>query len=145
MSIPRTVMWGELKGMRKVQTVEQMPAQYRRMLLKIPCALASTGFASFGARRIGDLVSDPRYQDLAAAGPAQAQKAVDKCYPHALDTFGAASSKFSDLSVAYGIRRRRNEELRQVCKPILTGRFGKQGSSCRIPRRGVWCPDIADA
>lgn len=145
MSISRTVMWGEPKGMRKVQTVEQMPAQCRQTLLEILYALASTGFASFGARRIRDLASESRYQDLAAAGPAQAQKAVDKCYPHALDTFGAASSKFIDLSVAYGIRRRGNEELRQVCKPILTGRFGKQGSSRRTPRRGVWCPDIADA
>jgi ring-1,2-phenylacetyl-CoA epoxidase subunit PaaA len=230
MGISRNVMWGELKGMRKIETVEQMPAEYRQTLLKILYALASTEFASveqhqawinqgptaedryiqaqisadeahqgfidsrvlrgfgtegealaeklltlrmgehplrafnvpfeswpdvcgfcflmdhvawyhllafedssfaplaremttmvheerfhasFGARRIRDLVQDARYQALAKAGPAEAQQAVDKWYPHALDTFGAANSKFSELSVAYGIRRWGNEALRQ--------------------------------
>jgi 1,2-phenylacetyl-CoA epoxidase catalytic subunit len=46
MSISRNVMWGELKGMRKVETVEQMSAEYRQTLLKILYALASTEFAS---------------------------------------------------------------------------------------------------
>lgn len=46
MSISRNVMWGELKGMRKIETVEQMPAEYRQTLLKILYALASTEFAS---------------------------------------------------------------------------------------------------
>lgn len=236
MSVSRNVMWGELKGMRKIETVEQMPAEYRQTLLKILYAIASTEFASveqhqawinqgptaedryiqaqisadeahqgfidsrllrtfgpegeamaeklltlrmgehplhafnvpfeswpdvcgfcflmdhvawyhlrafedssfapfaremttmvheerfhasFGARRIRDLVSDARYQDLAKAGPAEAQKTVDKWYPHALDTFGAANSKFSDLAVAYGIRRWGNEELRQKWKADL--------------------------
>jgi 1,2-phenylacetyl-CoA epoxidase catalytic subunit len=236
MSISRNVMWGELQGMRKVETVEQMPADYRETLLKIIYALASTEFASveqhqpwlnrgptaedryvqaqiaadeahqgfadsrllrsfgpegealaerllvakmgehplhvfnvefeswpdvcgfcflmdhvawyhlrafedssfapfaremttmvheerfhasFGARRIRDLVKDARYQDLAKAGFADAQKTVNKWYPHALDTFGAAQSKFSDLAVRYGIRRWGNEELRQMWKEDL--------------------------
>ena len=46
MSVSRNVMWGELQGMRKVETVEQMPAEYRDTLLKIIYALASTEFAS---------------------------------------------------------------------------------------------------
>src|SRR5574341_1378303 len=46
MSVSRNVMWGELKGMRKIETVEQMPAEYRQTLLKIVYALASTEFAS---------------------------------------------------------------------------------------------------
>ena len=60
-----------------------------------------------------------RYQELAKAGPAQAQQAVDKWYPHSLDTFGAANSKFSELAVAYGIRRWGNEELRRMWKADL--------------------------
>lgn len=236
MAVSRSVMWGELKGMRKVETVEQMPSEYREPLLKIVYALASTEFASveqhqewinkgptaedrfaqaqicadeahqgfidsrllrgfgpegealadrlltakrgehplhvfnvpfeswvdlcgfcflldhvawyhlrafedssfapfaremttmvheerfhasFGARRIKDLVQNPRYQDLAKAGPAEAQATVNKWYPHALDTFGAGKSKFSDLAVAYGIRRWGNEELRQMWKADL--------------------------
>ena len=46
MGVSRSVMWGDLKGMRKVETVEQMPAEYRETLLKIIYALASTEFAS---------------------------------------------------------------------------------------------------
>lgn len=236
MSVSRNVMWGEMQGMRKVETVEQMPAEYRETLMKIIYALASTEFASveqhqpwlnrgptaedryiqaqiaadeahqgfadsrllrtfgpdgealaerlltakmgehplhafnvafeswpdvcgfcflmdhvawyhlrafedssfapfaremttmvheerfhasFGARRIRDLVQDTRYQALAGAGRAEAQQTVDKWYPHALDTFGAANSKFSDLAVRYGIRRWGNEELRNMWKEDL--------------------------
>jgi ring-1,2-phenylacetyl-CoA epoxidase subunit PaaA len=253
MSISRNVMWGELKGMRKLETVEQMPAEYRETLLKIVYALASTEFASveqhqewinkgptaedrfaqaqicadeahqgfidsrllktfgpegealaekllaarmgehplhafnvpfeswpdlcgfcflmdhvawyhlrafedssfapfaremttmvheerfhasFGARRIKDLVENPRYQDLAKAGRAEAQKTVDKWYPHALDTFGKAQSKFSDLAVAYGIRRWGNEELRQMWKADLDKQIAALGLSVPDERAG---------
>ena len=46
MSVTRAVEWGVLLGMRKVETVEQMPAEYRDTLLKLLYALASTEFAS---------------------------------------------------------------------------------------------------
>jgi 1,2-phenylacetyl-CoA epoxidase catalytic subunit len=236
MSITRNVMWGELKGMRKVETAEQMPGEYRDVLLKIVYALASTEFASveqhqpwinkgptaedrfaqaqicadeahqgfidcrllktfgpegeamaerlleakmgehllhvfnvpfdgwvdlcgfcflldhvawyhlrafedssfapfaremttmvheerfhasFGARRIRDLVTNPRYQDLCKAGPGEAQRTIDKWYPHALDTFGSAKSRISEAAVKWGIRRWGNEELRQMWKADL--------------------------
>ena len=252
MAVSRSVMWGELKGMRKVETVEQMPSEYREPLLKIVYALASTEFASveqhqewinkgptaedrfaqaqicadeahqgfidsrllrgfgpegealadrlltakrgehplhvfnvtfeswadlcgfcflldhvawyhlrafedssfapfaremttmvheerfhasFGARRIKDLVQNPRYQDLAKAGAAEAKKTVDKWYPHALDTFGAGNSKFSDLAVAYGIRRWGNEELRQMWKADLDKQIAAIGLS--VPDAGA--------
>lgn len=248
MSISRAVMWGEMKGMRKIETVEQMPPEYRDALLKIVYALASTEFASveqhqpwinkgptpedryaqaqvcadeahqgfidcrllrsfgpegeamaerllhlkqgehllhafnvpfeswvdlcgfcflmdhvawyhlrafedssfapfaremttmvheerfhasFGARRIRDLVKDPRYQDLCGAGPAEAQQTVDKWYPHALDTFGAADSRISARAVALGIRRWGNEELRQMWKADLDRQIAEAG--LRVP------------
>ena len=46
MSVSRAVEWGVLQGMRKVETVEQMPEEYRQVLLKLIGALASTEFAS---------------------------------------------------------------------------------------------------
>jgi 1,2-phenylacetyl-CoA epoxidase catalytic subunit len=46
MSVSRAVEWGVLLGMRKVETVEQMPEEYRKVLVKIIYALASTEFAS---------------------------------------------------------------------------------------------------
>jgi 1,2-phenylacetyl-CoA epoxidase catalytic subunit len=253
MSISRNVMWGKLRGMRKVETEEQMPAEYRETLLKIIYALASTEFASveqhqpwlnrgptaedryiqsqicadeahqgfidcrllrsfgaegdaladkllaakmgehplhafnvpfeswpdvcgfcflmdhvawyhlrafedssfapfaremttmvheerfhasFGARRIRDLVQNERYQQLAQAGAAEAQRTVDKWYPHSLDTFGSATSKFSDLAVGYGIRRWGNEELRQMWKTDL---------DAQITAIGLQVPDSASA
>ena len=35
MSVSRAVEWGVLLGMRKVETVEQMPDEYRQVLLKL--------------------------------------------------------------------------------------------------------------
>jgi len=64
-------------------------------------------------------VCDTRYQNQCQVGSAEAQKTIDKWYPHALDTFGSATSKFSELAVACGIRRLGNEKLRQMwCKDI---------------------------
>jgi ring-1,2-phenylacetyl-CoA epoxidase subunit PaaA len=83
--------------------------------------------ASFGARRIKDLVQDPDYGALCNAGKAEAQAAVDKWYPHALDTFGKAQSKFSDLAVGYGIRRWGNEELRQMYKKDIDAQIAAVG------------------
>jgi ring-1,2-phenylacetyl-CoA epoxidase subunit PaaA len=46
MSVSRGVEWGVLLGMRKVETVEQMPEEYRQVILKLLAAIASTEFAS---------------------------------------------------------------------------------------------------
>ena len=46
MSVYRSVKWGELLGMRKIETVEQMPEEYKVALMKVIFALASTEFAS---------------------------------------------------------------------------------------------------
>src|ERR1039458_988464 len=46
MPVSRSVQWGSLSGMRKVETPEQMTEEYRSTLLKIVYALASTEFAS---------------------------------------------------------------------------------------------------
>ncbi len=244
MSVSRSVMWGELKGMRKIEAVEQMTAEYREVLLKLVYALASTEFASveqhqpwinkgptpedryaqaqvcadeahqgfidcrmlksfgadgeamaerllklrqgehllhvfnvpfeswtdlcgfcflldhvawyhlraledssfaplaremttmvheerfhasFGARRIKDIATDARYQALCGAGAAEAQRTIDKWYPHALDTFGAADSRISARAVALGIRRWGNEELRQLWKTDLDRQIGACG------------------
>src|SRR3954468_6922984 len=44
--VSRSVQWGELRGMRKIETVDQMTPEYRETALKIVYALASTEFAS---------------------------------------------------------------------------------------------------
>jgi hypothetical protein len=40
--VSRNVQWGDLRGMRKIETVEQMTPEYRETALKIVYALAST-------------------------------------------------------------------------------------------------------
>ena len=244
MTVSRSVEWGALLGMRKVETVEQMPDEYRGVMLKLLYALASTEFASveqhqpwinrgptpedryiqaqvaadeahqgfidcrllrqfgaegaaladdlltkkmgehlidafnvpfeswvdtvtfcfvmdlvawyhlhamenssyapwaremtsmvheekfhasFGARRVRDLVTDADYQRVAKAGKDEVQAAVDKWYPKALDTFGGSKSRFSDLAVMYGIRRWGNAELRAMYKDDLDGQIRKLG------------------
>jgi ring-1,2-phenylacetyl-CoA epoxidase subunit PaaA len=72
--------------------------------------------ASFGARRVRDLVTDAEYQRLCRAGRDEVQASIDKWYPRALDTFGKSESKFSDLAVAYGVRRWGNADLRTMYK-----------------------------
>lgn len=233
MSVSRSVEWGSLLGMKKVETVEQMPEEYRQTLLKIIYALASTEFASveqhhpwinkgptpedrylqcqiaadeahqgfsdcrllrslgpegadmvddllrrrmgehlldafnipfeswvdtigfcftmdlvawyhlrgmencsyaplaremtsmvgeekfhasFGARRVADVLQNPEYARLCQAAREDVQATVNKWYPRALDTFGKSNSKFSDLAVQYGIRRWGNAELRGMYK-----------------------------
>ena len=253
MSVSRSVKWGELLGMRKVETVEQMPEEYRTTLIKIIYALASTEFASveqhqpwinqgptpedryvqtqiaadeahqgfidcrmlrsfgpegeekaanllrvrmgehllsafnvpfeswvdvcgfcfcldlvawyhlrgmedcsyaplaremttmvheerfhasFGARRIRDIVQNPEYARLCGATKADAQRTVDKWYPQALDTFGAADSKFSKLAVAYGIRRWDNETLRRMFRQDIDAQIEAIGLKVPDPLKG---------
>ena len=248
MSVTRAVEWGVLLGMRKVETVEQMPAEYRDTLLKLLYALASTEFASveqhqpwinkgptpedryiqaqvaadeahqgfidcrllrtfgpdgaamvddllrrrmgehpidafnvpfeswldtiafcftmdlvawyhlramenssfapwaremtsmvheekfhasFGARRVADVVRDPDYARLCGATRDDVQRAIDKWYPRALDTFGKSQSRFSDLAVAYGIRRWGNAELRGMYKEDIDAQL--RGLGLAVP------------
>ncbi len=44
--VSRSVQWGEMRGMHKLETVEQMTPEYRDTIFKIVYALASTEFAS---------------------------------------------------------------------------------------------------
>ena len=253
MSVSRSVEWGALLGMRKVETVEQMPDEYRDVMLKLLYALASTEFASveqhqpwinrgptpedryiqaqiaadeahqgfidcrllrqfgpegaamaddllgkkmgehlidafnvpfeswidtvtfcftmdlvawyhlramenssfapwaremtsmvheekfhasFGARRVKDLVTDPAYARLAGGGRDEVQAAIDKWYPKALDTFGKSRSRFSDLAVMYGIRRWGNAELRQMYKADIDEQIARLGLAVPPEARG---------
>ncbi len=248
MRVSRSVQWGEMKGMQKVETVEQMPDEYRDVLLKIIHALASTEFASveqhqpwlnrgptaedrfiqaqiaadeahqgfidsrllrsfgdegaamaddlmtkkmgehaldafnvpfeswsdvvgfcfcldlvawhhlhamencsyaplaremtsmvheerfhasFGARRAGDLARNAAYQSAAGSNGEEMQASIDKWYPRALDTFGRSGSKFSNLSVTFGIRRWNNEDLRALYKTDIDEKIA--GIGLEIP------------
>lgn len=94
--ISRSVSWGELRGMRKLETVEQMTPEYRETVLKIIYALASTEFASV-----------EQHQAFINAGPtaedrfSQAQICADEAYQgmedcRLLATFGPDGKAMAD-------------------------------------------------
>ena len=77
------------------------------------------------------LVRSADYARLCAAGPDDVQRAIDKWYPRSLDTFGKSDSRFSDLAVAYGIRRWGNAELRRMYKEDVDGQI--RGLGLTVP------------
>jgi ring-1,2-phenylacetyl-CoA epoxidase subunit PaaA len=92
--------------------------------------------ASYGARRIRNIVQDPVYARLCGGTKADAQRTVDKWYPQALDTFGASESKFSELAVSYGIRRWGNEALRQIYRKDIDAQIEAIGLKVPDPEKG---------
>jgi 1,2-phenylacetyl-CoA epoxidase catalytic subunit len=105
--VSRSVQWGDLRGMRKIETVEQMTPEYRETALKIVYALASTEFASV-----------EQHQPWINQGPTaedrfvQAQIAADEAHQGMEDyrllvSFGPDGEELArDL-----LRRRRGEHL----------------------------------
>ena len=79
--------------------------------------------ASFGANRVRTILTDPEYAEMAGTLPGEVQARLEKWYPRALDTFGKADSRFGEASVALGIRKWGNEDLRKMwtadINPIL--------------------------
>jgi len=88
--------------------------------------------ASFGARRITDVLRDPDYARGAGGGRDAVQAAIVKWYPRALDTFGKSQSRFSDLAVQYGIRRWGNAELRRMYREDIDPQIRALG--LEVPR-----------
>ncbi len=96
MSVSRSVEWGVLLGMRKIETVEQMTEEYRQTMLKLLSALASTEFASV-----------EQHQPWINQGPTpedryiQAQNAADEAHQGFIDCrllrqFGAEGAALAD-------------------------------------------------
>jgi 1,2-phenylacetyl-CoA epoxidase catalytic subunit len=103
------VAWYHLRGMEN--------GSYAPLAREMTSMVGEEKFhASFGARRVADVLRDPEYARLCRATRDDVQATVNKWYPRALDTFGKSDSKFSDLAVRYGIRRWGNAELRRMYK-----------------------------
>ena len=64
------------------------------------------------------------------------QRAIDKWYPRALDTFGKSDSRGSELAVAYGIRRWGNAELRRMYKEDIDAQLKALGLEVPPEDRG---------
>ena len=96
MRVSRSVRWGELTGMQKIETPEQLPGDYRDVVLKLIHALASTEFASL-----------EQHQQMINQGPTaedrfiQAQIAADEAHQGFIDcrmlkNFGPEGAAMAD-------------------------------------------------
>lgn len=76
------------------------------------------GHIGYGAARLGEIASDPDTKP-------QAQAAVNRWYPRALDMFGVSGSWRSERYVEWGLKHRLNEEARRdyinEVRPVLEG------------------------
>jgi ring-1,2-phenylacetyl-CoA epoxidase subunit PaaA len=76
------------------------------------------GHVGFGTSRLAQLAADPLTR-------ADAQAAVNRWYPKALDMFGRAGSHRAERYITWGLKKRLNEEARadyiREVKPVLTG------------------------
>src|SRR3989304_4355963 len=151
MRVSRSIQWGWLNGMRKVETPEQMTEEYRATLLKIVYALASTEFASV-----------EQHQRWINQGPTaedrfiQAQIAADEAHQGFIDCrllrhFGNAGAGGADQgpgerralpgSRPGGPGRRAEDDCQVVSAParyVRRGRFQVQraGDCSRHPTLG---------
>ena len=120
-AVSRAVEWGVLLGMRKIETVEQMTAEYRDVMLKLLYALASTEFASVEQHQPfinagptpedrfvqAQVAADEAHQGmedyrlLVSFGPDGEQMAEDllkrKCGDHLLEAFNIPFESWVDL------------------------------------------------
>ncbi len=79
---------------------------------------------NFGASVLRRMVHDgPKY----AGTPAEAQAAVNKWYPRALDMFGHSNSDTSRRAIEFGLKRWTNEEARERYIREVSGLVGNLG------------------
>ncbi len=95
---------------------------YGPLARAIPLMLAEEQLhIGFGANALKRIANDPDYY----GDKEEAQAAVNKWFPRALDMFGHSESEGSELAVRLGIKKWRNEEARKMyleeVERLLTG------------------------
>jgi 1,2-phenylacetyl-CoA epoxidase catalytic subunit len=85
---------------------------------------------NFGASVLRRMVQDgPKY----SGSPEEAQAAVNKWYPRALDMFGHSNSDTSRRAIEYGLKRWTNEEARRRFIEEVTGLVASLGLTLPPP------------
>lgn len=91
----------------KFQLEELMGGSYLPLDHLLPrVMLEEVGHIGYGTARLTELALDPRTRP-------EAQAAVDKWFPRALDMFGRSGSRRAERYVYWGLKRRLNEEARR--------------------------------
>lgn len=98
------------------EMVESSYLPFDRVLPKV--LLEEVGHIGFGTARLTELAINPWTKG-------QAQNAVDRWYPCALDMFGRSDSRRAERYVEWGLKRRLNDEARRDyitrVGPVLEG------------------------
>jgi 1,2-phenylacetyl-CoA epoxidase catalytic subunit len=90
---------------------------YGPLARAIPLMLAEEQLhIGFGANGLKRMVNEPGYY----GDKAEAQDAVNKWFPRALDMFGHSKSEGSELAVRLGVKKWRNEEARGMFMEEIT-------------------------
>jgi ring-1,2-phenylacetyl-CoA epoxidase subunit PaaA len=76
------------------------------------------GHVGYGTARLAGLAADPATHD-------EAQSAINRWYPRALDSFGRSGSRRAERFIDFGLKHRLNEETRRdyiaEVTPVITG------------------------
>jgi 1,2-phenylacetyl-CoA epoxidase catalytic subunit len=90
---------------------------YGPLARAIPLMLAEEQLhIGFGANGLKRMVNEPNYY----GDKAEAQEAVNKWFPRALDMFGHSKSSGSEMAVQFGVKKWRNEEARAMYMEEIT-------------------------
>src|SRR5437899_3597199 len=118
--------------MRKVETVEQMPEEYRQVILKLLAAIASTEFASVEQHHPW-INKGPTAEDRYI----QAQIAADEAHQGFIDCRLLRSFGEDGVAVADDLLRRRMASIRS---PRSTCRSRAGSTRSRSASRWTWSP-----
>jgi ring-1,2-phenylacetyl-CoA epoxidase subunit PaaA len=102
----------------KFQIEEMLGSSFQPLERVLPQIIQDElGHVGYGTARLAQLAANPETRE-------EAQVAVNRWYPRALDSFGKAGSWRSEQFVEWGLKRRLNEEARhdyiEEVTPILT-------------------------
>ena len=87
--------------------------------------------ASFGARRVADVMRSAEYARLCGADRDEVQRSVNKWYPAALDMFGRSDSPNVPKFIHWGLKSVGNAEIRRTYKAYVDGKL--QGLGLEVP------------
>jgi ring-1,2-phenylacetyl-CoA epoxidase subunit PaaA len=90
----------------RYQIEEMVESSFQPLDCVLPqIRIEEVGHIGYGTARLAELAAD-------ASTRPQAEAAVDRWYPRALDMFGRSGSKRAERYVEWGLKRRLNEEAR---------------------------------
>jgi ring-1,2-phenylacetyl-CoA epoxidase subunit PaaA len=111
--VPNASTWADVAAfcclidrVGRFQIEEMVGSSYQALDKVLPRIIQDElGHVGYGTARLAQLAANPTTKE-------EAQAAVNRWFPRALDSFGRAGSRRSEQFVEWGLKRRLNEEAR---------------------------------